>query len=237
MRKTMPYLLALFGLTLGGALPGNAAESGTAPGQTAAPAGMPLIAGADGAGGYSADVLEKLLPVWQAPAGASGVVTISLRIGSDGRPLYCEAVRKSGNAALDESPCQAVVRAGSFGTPPYGAITEVFLTFATDRNAFGGAPAPRQPAPQERSYAEEIMFRAKPYIQIPQGVRGEYTVELTLRINATGGIEQMEVTKSSGKPEVDNAVLSGVIRPGVIPERPEGSQPTTMRLIFTLKNN
>ena len=45
----------------------------------------------------------------------------------------CEAVRKSGNAALDESPCQAVVRAGSFGTPPYGVITEVFLTFATDQ--------------------------------------------------------------------------------------------------------
>ena len=112
---------------------------------------MPLIAGADGAGGYAADVLEKLLPVWQPPAGASGVVTISLRIGSDGRPLYCEAIRKSGNAALDESPCQSVVRAGSFGTPPYGAITEVFLTFATDRSAFGGPAQPQEAAPQQRS--------------------------------------------------------------------------------------
>ncbi|HIW79706.1 MAG TPA: TonB C-terminal domain-containing protein [Candidatus Bilophila faecipullorum] len=229
MHKTMLSIAAAAGVALGCALTGMAAE-------TQVP-GMPLIAGADGAGGYAADVLEKLLPVWQPPAGASGVVTISLRIGSDGRPLYCEAIRKSGNAALDESPCQSVVRAGSFGTPPYGAITEVFLTFATDRSAFGGPAQPQAAAPQQRSYAEEIMFRAKPYIQIPQGANGEYTVELTLRINATGGIEQMEVSKSSGRPDVDNAVLTGVIREGVIPPRPEGSQPTTMRLLFTLKNN
>lgn len=229
MHKAMLPLMAAVGMAFGCAMPGIAAET--------ASVGMPLIAGADGAGGYAADVLEKLLPVWQAPAGASGVVTVSLRIGSDGRPLYCEAIRKSGNAALDESPCQAVVRAGSFGTPPYGAITEVFLTFATDRSAFGKPEEPQAAAPRQRSYAEEIMFRAKPHIQIPQGAHGEYTVELTLRINATGGIEQMEVTRSSGKPEVDNAVLTGVIRPGVIPERPEGSQPTTMRLLFTLKNN
>lgn len=228
MHKAMLPLVAAAGMALGSALPGMAAETPAT--------GLPLIAGADGAGGYTADVLERLLPVWQAPAGASGVVTVSLRIGSDGRPLYCEAVRKSGNAALDESPCQAAARAGSFGTPPYGAITEVFLTFATDRSAFGG-PAETQAAPQQRSYAEEIMFRAKPHIQIPPGVRGEYAVELTLRINATGGVEQMEVTRSSGRPEVDNAVLNGVIREGVIPPRPEGSQPTTMRLLFTLKGN
>ena len=72
---------------------------------------------------------------------------------------------------------------------------------------------------------------------LPQGVHGEYSVELTLRINETGGIEQMSVSKSSGKAEVDNAVLTGVIREGVIPPRPAGSEPLTMRLLFTLKNN
>ena len=208
MPKSIMRLLAAFGFILCSALPGMAE-----------PTGMPLIAGADTAGGYAGDVLVKVLPAWQPPAGASGIVTISLRIGSDGRPLYCEASRKSGNAALDESACQAVVRAGTLPTPPYGAITEVYLTF------------------MERSYAEEIMFRAKPYIQIPQGVHGEYSVELTLRINETGGIEQMSVSKSSGKAEVDNAVLTGVIREGVIPPRPAGSEPLTMRLLFTLKNN
>ena len=101
---------------------------------------------------------------------------------------------------------------------PYGAITEVYLTFMTDPGALKGtAPQGQASAPKERSYAEEIMFRAKPYIQIPQGVHGEYSVELTLRINETGGIEQMSVSKSSGKAEVDNAVLTGVIREGVIP--------------------
>ena len=81
------------------------------------------------------------------------------------------------------------------------------------------------------------MFRAKPYIQVPQGVHGAFTVELTLKINETGGIEQMSVSKSSGRADVDNAVLTGVIREGVIPPRPAGSEPMTMRLLFTLKNN
>ena len=92
------------------------------------------------------------------------------------------------------------MRAGKLPTPPYGAITEVYLTFMTDPGAIKGtAPQEQAAAPKERSYAEEIMFRAKPYIQIPQGVHGEYSVELTLRVNETGGIEQMSVSKSSGK--------------------------------------
>ena len=116
MPQSMLRLLAAFGFILCSTLPGMAE-----------PTGIPLIAGADTAGGYAGDVLVKVLPAWQAPAGASGMVTISLRIGSDGRPLYCEASRKSGNTALDESACQAVVRAGTLPTPPYGAITEVYL--------------------------------------------------------------------------------------------------------------
>ena len=160
MPKSIMRLLAAFGFILCSALPGMAE-----------PTGMPLIAGADTAGGYAGDVL-------------------------------------------------------------------VNLTFMTDPGALKGtAPQGQASAPKERSYAEEIMFRAKPYIQIPQGVHGEYSVELTLRINETGGIEQMSVSKSSGKAEVDNAVLTGVIREGVIPPRPAGSEPLTMRLLFTLKNN
>lgn len=229
MRMNMPRLLAALGLVLCSALPGLAEPS--------APTGIPLIAGADSTGGYAGDVLVKLLPVWQPPAGASGVVTIDLRIGSDGRPLYCEASRKSGNAALDESACQAVVRAGTFPVPPYGAITEVFLTFVTDQGAFKGTQQAAPAAPKERGYAEEIMHRAKPFIQVPQGAHGEFSVELMLRVNETGGVEQIAVSRSSGQAEVDNAVLTGVIRQGVIPPRPAGSEPMTMRLLFTLKNN
>lgn len=227
MRK-ITSALAAFGFVICAASPGMA---------EGAPTGMPLVAGADSAGGYAGEVLVKLLPLWQPPAGASGVVTIDLRIGSDGRPLFCEASRKSGNVALDESPCQAVVRAGAFPAPPYGAITEVYLTFVTDQGAFKNNAAQEQATPKQRSYAEEIMFRAKPYIQVPQGVHGAFTVELTLKINETGGIEQMSVSKSSGRADVDNAVLTGVIREGVIPPRPAGSEPMTMRLLFTLKNN
>ena len=72
-------------------------------------------------------------------------------------------------------------------------------------------------------------------------ILGKATTELfnglVAKVNETGGIEQMSVSKSSGKAEVDNAVLTGVIREGVIPPRPAGSEPLTMRLLFTLKNN
>lgn len=66
MPKSIMRLLAAFGFILCSALPGMAE-----------PTGMPLIAGADTAGGYAGDVLVKVLPAWQPPAGASGIVTIS----------------------------------------------------------------------------------------------------------------------------------------------------------------
>ncbi len=195
----------------------------------------PLLA-ADTAGGYGAQVLEKLAKTWQPPAGVSGVVTISIRIGSDGRPLYCEPVKSSGNAVLDNAPCQAVLHAGSFGTPPYGAITQVFVTLATDQAALGSPEQTAEAAPQ-RSYAEEIMYRAHPHIQIPQGVRGEFTVELSLRINSSGTLEEFSVLKSSGRADLDNAVIAGVTKEGVIPVPPAGSPTQNVRLLFTLKGN
>ena len=66
MPKSIMRLLAAFGFILCSALPGMAE-----------PTGMPLIAGAYTAGGYAGDVLVKVLPAWQPPAGASGIVTIS----------------------------------------------------------------------------------------------------------------------------------------------------------------
>ena len=58
------------------------------------------------------------------------------------------------------------MRAGTLPTPPYGAITEVYLTFMTDPGALQGtAPQGQASAPKERSYLREIMFR-QAYIQI-----------------------------------------------------------------------
>ena len=47
----------------------------------------------------------------------------------------------------------------------------------------------------------------------------------------------MSTPQVFGEGRSDNAVLTGVIREGVIPPRPAGSEPLTMRLLFTLKNN
>lgn len=195
----------------------------------------PLLA-ADTSGGYGAQVLEKLAKTWQPPAGVSGAVTVSIRIGSDGRPLYCEPVKSSGNTALDNSSCQAVLHAGTFETPPYGAITQVFVTLATDRAAFGTQEQDSSASPQ-RSYAEEIMYRAHPYIQIPQGVHGEFTVELALRISPSGTLEEFSVLQSSGRADLDNAVIASITREGVIPVPPAGSSTQNVRLLFTLKGN
>ena len=195
----------------------------------------PLLA-ADTAGGYGAQVLEKLAGVWQPPAGKSGIVTISIRIGSDGRPLYCEPIKGSGDPELDNAPCQAVLHAGTFDAPPYGAVTQVFVTLATSPAAFGTSAQPASASPQ-RSYAEEIMYRAHPYIQIPQGVQGEFTVELALRINPSGTLEEFSVLKSSGRADLDNAVIASVTKEGVIPVPPAGSPTQNVRLLFTLKGN
>ncbi|MEG2140397.1 MAG: TonB family protein, partial [Bilophila sp.] len=198
----------------------------------------PVIGSVDTNGGYGAKVLEKLLPYWQPPAGASGVVTISLRIGSNGRPLYCETVKRSGNQILDELPCQAAARAGSFGNPPYGIVTEVFVTLATDRAALGGGKGSATPAAPQRSYAEEIMYRVKPHVQVPPGLgNAAHTVELLLRVSPSGSLENLSVARSSGRQDVDNAVMTALRTPGVLPALPADSPPLELRLLFTVTSN
>ena len=225
MRRCIWNLLAfMIGAAVWAPMPGYAADA------------VPLEA-VDMAGGYGAQVLEKLVPFWQPPAGISGVATVSLRIGNDGRPLFCEAVKHSGNAAFDESPCQAAIKAGSFGAPPYGAVTQVFVTLATDRSAYGAAPAAQNAQGKTRSYAEEIMYRAKPFIQVPPGLKGSFQVELTLRVNPSGTLESFTVSKSSGRADVDNAVIGGVTRDGAIPVPPAGSPTQNIILLFTVQGN
>ncbi len=195
-----------------------------------------LLAAADSANGYGAVVLEKLARVWQPPAGLSGMVTVSLRIGSDGRPLYCEPIKRSGNDQFDSSPCQAALAAGTFDPPPYGAITQVFITLGTGDPSSG--PAAQSAAPvQQRSYAEEIMYRARPYIQIPPKVKGEFTAEVELRISPAGTLENLSILKSSGLQQVDNAIIAGIMRDGVIPVPEAGSPVQNVRLLFTLTAN
>lgn len=205
--------------------------------QQAVESGQVPVGGADANGGYAGQVLQKLLPYWQPPAGVSGVVTVSLRIGNTGRPLYCEPVKRSGNAQLDESPCEAALRVGSFGNPPYGAVSEVFLTLATDKSALAPTIPKSQAAVQKPGYAEEIMNRVKPVVQVPKGLTGSHTVELNLQVNSTGGVEQLSVARSSGRADVDNAVLAALCTPGIIP--PFTGEPATrsLHLLFTIKGN
>lgn len=208
----------------------------------ALPRPEPLGAGADTAGGYAGHVLETLLPFWEPPEGASGVVQVALRLSSEGRLLFCETKRESGNAGLDASPCLAALKPKTFGVPPYGMVTEVYLTLATDRAALlAGAEnadsGPKTDAPAN-AYAGQVMRAVRPHVEVPPRLGGRYTVEVDVHIVDTrgrGGVEQITVSTSSGRGEVDAAVLSALCAPGILPPPPTGK--AELRLTFTVESN
>ena len=198
----------------------------------ASPVNAAQFSAADMADGYGGRVLEKVLEYWQPPAGISGSVTVMLRIGSDGRPLYCEPVKRSGNALLDETPCRAVLQAGIFPAPPHETVTQVFLSMCTD----GVLPAPAE-GEKKRTFAEEILYRATPYVEVPGGITGSYTVEVVLRINPSDGLESCSISKSSGREDLDQSVVAALRHEGVIPELEPFSGTRNVRLHFTLCGN
>lgn len=200
----------------------------------------PIGAGADIAGGYAGQVLQKFLPHWEPPKGSSGVLLVLLRLSNEGQLLFCETKKGTGNAALDESPCLAALKAKSFGAPPSGGVSEVWLSLATDREALlAGNKTQQKQQPKQLSYAEQVMKAVRPYIAVPPQLGGKkHTVELSVRIvdqEGKGGVEQMTVSKSSGRGDVDAAVLAALCEPGILPAPPE--QYMNLRLVFTLQSN
>lgn len=202
---------------------------------------LPLGAGADAAGGYAGQVLETLLPLWEPPEGASGVVLVALRLSSEGRLLFCETKRGSGNPKLDESPCLAALKPKTFGPPPYGAVTEVYLTLATDRAALlaGARNTAADPAPAPApTYAEQVMRAVRPHLAVPPNLGGKFAAEVNVRIvpkDGAGGVEQISVFKASGRGDVDAAILAAICTPGILPLPPEGG--ANLRLSFTVESN
>lgn len=120
---------------------------------------------ADTAGGYGWQVLEKVLPLWQPPAGGSGAVIVAVRVGSNGEILYCDTRASSGNPSVDMAACSTVAQAGSFAPPAGGVPLEVFL--ALPGTGGGQAQFPAQsPAPSPVPYAGNAgrtLQTAQPY--------------------------------------------------------------------------
>ncbi len=102
------------------------------------PSAYALKASADTLGGYSAQVLEKVLTQYVQPIEARGSTLVLVRIASDGRPYSCEIVQHSQNRDVDEALCVTIARVGKFEEPRGLANVEVALNFVYEdmtRNA------------------------------------------------------------------------------------------------------
>lgn len=198
---------------------------------TAAPA-YAVAVSADTNGGYGAQVMDIILANWTKPAGATGSTSVIVRITNDGRPFSCELRKSSGNPAVDDAVCMAVAKAGIFPPAPYAAPAEVALTFVYDD---GAAPAPATQAapPPPKSYADTLMDNARPYISLPEGLKGDYTATVRLVVHPDGTLAEYKMEKTSGSAAFDAAVLRALLQPGVITLPPEGKE-QNVYLTFSL---
>ena len=80
---------------------------------------------------YAGNMLDKIIEIWAPPPALKSDfrVRIKVSINSHGQVEACKPLKSSGLEAFDSSVCGAVRQIGSFGTPPYGAPTDIHLTF------------------------------------------------------------------------------------------------------------
>ncbi len=202
---------------------------------------------ADAAGGYSWQVLEKVLPAWQPAAGTSGPVILAVRVGSNGEVLYCDARKSSGDRNLDMAACSTVAAAANFPPPPGGLPVEVFLALpgagvagqgsgAMSQGAPGGYAPPAEAAAPVPSgnYADTVMAQIRPHLRVPADFKGEAVVVVHLRVDEKGHIVSPEIVEASGtSASVNKAVLDAIAKAGVMPPPPSPSQ--RMILTFTVR--
>lgn len=109
---------------------------------------------------YAGNMLDKLIEIWAPPPALKSDfrVRIKVSINSHGQVEACKPVKSSGLEAFDSSVCGAVRQIGSFGTPPYGAPTDIHLTF------WNGTPkgkAKPEALSSEEALRAEVKARSK----------------------------------------------------------------------------
>lgn len=195
---------------------------------------------ADTNGGYGAQVMDVILANWTKPVNATGSTSVIVRITNDGRPFSCELRKSSGNPSVDDSICLAVAKAGIFPPAPYAAPAEVALTFIYETgaaepgttNATGTVGIPEPP----KSYADILMENARPYLVLPEDLKGEYTASVRLVVHPDGSLAEYKLEKPSGSTAFDSAVLRALLQPGVIITPPEGKEQNVF-LTFTVSGS
>ncbi len=102
-------------------------------------------------------------------------------------------------------------------------------------NATGTAARSSGPS---ASYTGRVIARVRPNIRFdPDSVSGNPAAEVEVRCGADGTIIGRRITKSSGIPEWDDAVLRALDRTQILPRDTDGSIPTPMTLVFRPKDS
>lgn len=198
------------------------------------PAGAVTVS-ADTSGGYGAQVMDTILNNWVRPPDAGGTVSVIVRVTNEGRPFSCELRKSSGFAPVDDSICIAVAKAGQFPPTPYGAPAEVALTFILDAPGVVNTPTVDPSTGQPvKTYSEILLDNARPHLQAPPNLVGEFGATIFLRIQPDGTLAEYKMEKPSGNATVDAAILRALLEPGVIPLPPEGKE-QNVYLTITMK--
>ena len=150
---------------------------------------------------YAGNMLDKIIEIWAPPPALKSDfrVRIKVSINSHGQVEACKPLKSSGLEAFDSSVCGAVRQIGSFGTPPYGAPTDIHLTF------WNGTPKGKtkpETLSSEEAMRAEIKARSK-----AEAAMGDTRAEAT----EDRARERAEaVAKASGKdsPEVRPAPIA-----------------------------
>lgn len=110
---------------------------------------------------------------------------------------------------------------------------------ATSPNPSPASQLPASPAPAASSatlavpaggaasstaYSDTIMANARPYVEIPQGLAGEYTATVSLTIAPDGTVLESRMDKPSGSAAFDAAILRALLTHGVIIPPYDGQQ-------------
>lgn len=95
-----------------------------------------------------------------------------------------------------------------------------------------GGTAARSGAPSA-SYGGRIKARIKPNVIYSGSGGGNPKVEIEIRVGSDGTIQGSRVTKPSGVPEWDQAILRAIERTAVLPRDVDGTVPPVIQLIYS----
>jgi colicin import membrane protein len=100
-------------------------------------------------------------------------------------------------------------------------------------NDAGSAVRASGPSP---GYAGRIKARIRPNVTFTETVSGNPVVEVEIRTSPDGTILSQKISKSSGVPSWDNAVLRGIEKTEILPKDVDGTIPTRMTIVYSLRD-